>query len=256
MTEKKYSITPEHESMLPAWRDKWIEFAMRTTPQTASDREKCVEAINGLYKAGNLKQAPVFFVSSPFVGAISWSIISCLIWLNKNEQHQKELFGKKLDNADKAVAIESVIDRLTTKVSVKNAIKGVICEVSSLPPTFFTNPNKSTINPEFVSMLNKAILKWANGWNGGNHWAGFSAYVSFFREVVKLNLPEYSKWIHYENATIYGSHRFMHSDFCLISDFPIVIKKDKQNRSHSANGPAIAWSDGVEINSWHGQQIP
>jgi len=103
-------------------------------------------------------------------------------------------------------------------------------------------------------------LKSLTGWNrmrqGGNHWAGWASYLSFFRVVAKLDLPQYAKWIHYERAAEHGSHRYMHARFCIVSDFPTVISRDDMCRPHSATGPSIAWRDGWEWYSWHGVNVP
>jgi hypothetical protein len=48
----------------------------------------------------------------------------------------------------------------------------------------------------------------------------------------------------------------MHAKFWIASDFPTVIGRDEGNRSHSAKGPAIAWSDGWAVFNHHGMSIP
>jgi hypothetical protein len=97
---------------------------------------------------------------------------------------------------------------------------------------------------------------WGDGVNGGNMWSGWSAYLSFFRHVAKLDLPEYERWQHYESAAIHGGPRFIHKHFWIVSDFPTTIGRDEQNRAHSATGPQIAWRDGWAAWFWHGTQIP
>ena len=202
---------------------------------------------------------PVYYVPSPFVGSVAWSVTSIWLWLQENPGQIKSLFGVDvLSNADISVCAKLAIKKISPNVSIEKAIKKAVCQSINMPKAF--SDEKPVASPQVIeqvkTMFLKALSKWASGWNGGNHWAGFCAHISFFREIVKLKLPEYSKWIHYENAAIYGSHRFMHKNFCLVSDFPLVIKKDKSNRSHSADGPALLWSDDFEINSWHGEYIP
>jgi hypothetical protein len=48
----------------------------------------------------------------------------------------------------------------------------------------------------------------------------------------------------------------MHEEFCIVSDFPEVIKKDEQNRPHCENGPSHRWRDGWSLYHWHGVRIP
>src|SRR5262249_17837404 len=80
--------------------------------------------------------------------------------------------------------------------------------------------------------------------------------LEFFEEVAKLGLEEYKKWQHYKNAAVHGSVRYMHDKFWIVCDFPTRISADAQNRSHSADGPSIAWSDGWKSYRWHGPQVP
>lgn len=92
--------------------------------------------------------------------------------------------------------------------------------------------------------------------NGGNHWSGWTAYLSFFRHVAKLDLPVYEKWRHYEAAAVHGSWRWMHPEFCIVSDRPCVLRLDDQNLPHCADGPSHEWRDGWKLYYWHGVRVP
>ena len=92
--------------------------------------------------------------------------------------------------------------------------------------------------------------------NGGNHWSGWVAFLSFFRHVAKLDLPIYKKWEFYESAAIHGSWRYMHPNFCIISDRPEFIKFDENRLPHCESGPSHQWRDGWRIYHWHGISIP
>ena len=92
--------------------------------------------------------------------------------------------------------------------------------------------------------------------NGGNQWAGWSAYISFFRHVAGLDLPQYDRWQHYEDAAIYGGPRYTHRRFWVVSDFPTVVGRDGANRPHCETGPQIAWRDGWGIYYVHGIRVP
>ncbi|TXH08205.1 MAG: hypothetical protein E6R03_18425 [Hyphomicrobiaceae bacterium] len=92
--------------------------------------------------------------------------------------------------------------------------------------------------------------------NPGNHWSGWVAYLSFFRHVARLDLPQYRAFAHYETATIHGSWRWVHPDFCIVSDRPSTLLVDHLRRPHSADGPSHAWRDGWKLYYWHGQEVP
>ena len=91
--------------------------------------------------------------------------------------------------------------------------------------------------------------------SGGNFWSGTTCFLSFFKDIVKLPL-DYTKYEFWEKATIHGSYRIMHPEFCMISDRPRVLKLDDQGRPHCEDGPYIQWSDGMGMYAWHGTMVP
>jgi hypothetical protein len=97
---------------------------------------------------------------------------------------------------------------------------------------------------------------WGRFYDGGNFWSGYPSYLSFFRRVAKLELPEYERFQHYEAAAIHGGPRFMHQKFCIVSDRPILVAKDDQNRPHRDDGPFLAWRDGWALYAIHGVRVP
>jgi hypothetical protein len=90
---------------------------------------------------------------------------------------------------------------------------------------------------------------------GGNQWSGWSAFISFFRHVAKLPI-DYAKWQHWEAASIHAGPRHMHREFCIVSDFPRVLKLDEQSRPHCGDGPFCEWADGFRLYAWHGTRVP
>ena len=47
----------------------------------------------------------------------------------------------------------------------------------------------------------------------------------------------------------------MHEEFCIVSDFPEVLKVDEQNRPHCDDGPSHRWRDGWEMYYIHGVKV-
>lgn len=92
-------------------------------------------------------------------------------------------------------------------------------------------------------------------WQGGNQWAGWCSYLNFFREVAQLPI-DWSRWMPWERLAEHGGPRIVHPDFCIISDFPVVLTKDAENRPHNDTGPFCRWSDGVALYAVHGTRVP
>jgi hypothetical protein len=108
---------------------------------------------------------------------------------------------------------------------------------------------------DYTRFLLRCTPGWYRMWNGGNQYSGWCAFLSFFRHVAHLELPQYERWQHYENAAIHGGPRIMHPDFCMISDRPEILTVDDDNRPHGETGPSHRWRDGWELWYWHGVRV-
>ncbi|MEU8194037.1 DUF6745 domain-containing protein [Microbispora amethystogenes] len=46
------------------------------------------------------------------------------------------------------------------------------------------------------------------------------------------------------------------ADDVVLSERPAVLRRDEQERLHSATGPALSWPDGHALHAWHGTPVP
>jgi hypothetical protein len=102
----------------------------------------------------------------------------------------------------------------------------------------------------------KCSGNWYPSYQGGNMWAGWSSYSVAFRDVLGLKLKEHKNFSFYEDASREGGFRVMHEEFCMVCDFPEVLKKDDRNLPHCEDGPSHRWRDGWSLYHWHGVRIP
>src|SRR6185503_1300276 len=94
-----------------------------------------------------------------------------------------------------------------------------------------------------------------NMWQGGNQWSAWESYLSFFRHDAKLPI-DYSNYDHWEKAAIHSGPRFMHREFCIVSDRPVKLTVNDRNQPHSYDAPFTEWSDGSAIYSINGIRVP
>lgn len=87
-------------------------------------------------------------------------------------------------------------------------------------------------------------------------WSPHECYLTALRDIIGLQLPEYKEYAHWEHAAIHGGYRVMHEDFCIVSDFPEILRVDDQNLPHCETGPSHRWRDGWSLYHWHGVLIP
>lgn len=79
-------------------------------------------------------------------------------------------------------------------------------------------------------------------------WSAWDCFLTGARDVLGLQREPhaYKSW---ESAAKLGGFRVMHSKFCMVCDFPDVLKVDSESRPHCEDGPSHRWSDGWSI--WH-----
>ena len=88
-------------------------------------------------------------------------------------------------------------------------------------------------------------------------WAGFLSYAEGMRDVIGLKgLDCWDKYDAWERAAKYGGFRVLHEKFCLVSEFPEVLKVDTNRRPHCETGPSHRWKDGFEIYHLNGILVP
>lgn len=80
-------------------------------------------------------------------------------------------------------------------------------------------------------------------------WAAWDAYLTAARDILGLRLPSHEAYAHWEKAAINGGFRWMHPKFCLVCDFPEVLRINARNQPHAEFGPSHRWRDGFSI--WH-----
>ena len=107
-----------------------------------------------------------------------------------------------------------------------------------------------------VAFCLAAMSGWERMRVGGNQWAGWCAYISFFDRVAGLDLPQHAAWRHYESLALHGGPRFEHARFWIVCDFSTVVRQDEAHRPHCASGPQLAWRDGFATWYWRGTAVP
>ena len=98
--------------------------------------------------------------------------------------------------------------------------------------------------------------KWGYVYQGGNMWAAFPSFVEACRDVLGLDLPEFSAWSAWEECVKEGGFRVLHEEFCIVSDFPEFIRINELHQPHCDNGPSHRWRDGWELYHLNGIPVP
>lgn len=260
-TKVSGGITPEEKAAMAEHAKLWISRAFRTG---RTDPAELIPAIEGIYAAAKLARPRVVVVPSPLVMTFAFGAASA-IWAAREQKGRNEPIGSlgsasaflsPAENAlRKAVQLATQDDYPTAEdqASVRSVFSATdqAADMSEL---------EDTLRNACVELGGKEGLKFAKAWQlahqGGNMWAGIESYLTACRDILGLRLPEHAAYAHWERAAIHGGYRVMHEKFCIVSDFPDVLKVDDRNLPHAENGPSHRWSDGWAFYYWHGVRVP
>lgn len=234
-TRAEGGITPEERVAMEKISEEWIQIAFRTEP---ADPQEVEASIRQLYRVSKLPEpVNVVLVSSPLVMAVAAGAA--------------------------AVAWETGIKPFSGRDQISVAIRAAMSEkhTPTVRPAAVPDPDlESSAFNILMEVAGDAGLDSAKNWwrmyQGGNMWASGEAHICAARDVLGLDLPEYKAYAAWERCARAGGFRMMHEKFCMVSDFPELIKVDDRSLPHCENGPSHRWRDGWELYYWHGTQVP
>ena len=252
---KIYTLTEEHRAQFPAWRDRWIANAMSTEAMTDDDRAKCIEAVNGMYRAANLAPPKhIVFVPSPFVLAFAGGFAAARWHLSKTGAQKAAI-----EATDAATyAATDAATRAATDAATYAATDAATYAASRDYSRWYVLPGDMRACAEELGVGDFGLRCAAMAhrmWSGGNQWSAWDSYLTFFQDVAKLPL-DYSAYNHWRVLAEHSGPRIVHPDFWMISDRPAVLKVDEQNQPHCEDGPFCEWRDGSQLYAWHGARLP
>ena len=260
-TKATGGVTPDELEKMKAHSDMWIKHIMRTEP---ADYDQLKAAIEGLYEVSGLKKPRVILVPSPLVMAFAYGASVAILKKYSNATRNATEYAtgnateyatwNATDNATRNATYNATRNATynatydATYDATRNATRNVIeNQVDQAVQACYTLAGQEGL--EYAK-------KWTSAYQGGAYWASHVCYMTAMRDILNLKLPEFEKYKYWEQAAIHGTFRVMGDDFCIVSDFPEVLKVDDRNRPHCQDGPSHRWRDGWELYYWHGVQVP
>jgi hypothetical protein len=253
-------ITDEEKARMAEHVKLWVARAMRTAP---IDREKIIPAIESLYAAANLRKPRVVIVPSPFVMAMAGGI-SALVWhLGKQGQTKQERAATSAATSAATRAATRAATYAATRAATYDATDAATYAATSAATDAATYAATYAatsaadwlglaaefVGEEWALTALKCAKEWYGPYQGGNMWPAWDCYLTAYRDILGLRLAEHEKYAAWEQCAIEGGFRWMHEEFCLVSDFPETLKVNSRNQPHAELGPSHRWRDGFSI--WH-----
>ena len=239
-----YTLTEEHRAQFPAWRDRWIANAMLTEAMTDADRAKCIDAVNGMYRAANLAPPKhIVFVPSPFVMAFAGGFAAARWHLSKTGAQKAAIEATRAATDAATYAATYAATDAATDAATRAATDAATDAASRDYSRWYVVPGDMRACAEDLGVGDFGLRCAAmvhRIWSGGNQWSAWDSYVTFFQDVAKLPL-DYSAYNHWRVLAEHSGPRIVHPDFCMISDRPAILKVDDQNQPHCEDGPFCEW---------------
>jgi hypothetical protein len=264
-------ITAAEREAMARHVELWTERALRTNP---IESDKIIPAIQGLYAAARLRHPRVVIVPSPKVMAFAGGFAAAIWYLRKNQIKTREatlLATREATDVATAMATllatreaTDVATRVATDVATDAATREATDAATDVATRVATR--EATDMVRLSAELSGGFLQarfflecavnWWRFYQGGNMWAAWDCYLTAARDILGLRLPIHEKYAAWEQAAIHGGFRLIHEEFCMVSDFPEVIKVDAENRPHCTDGPSHRWRDGWSLYHVHGISVP
>lgn len=264
-------ITTEEKRLLDQHAQLWIKRSRRTSQ---IEPDKIIPAIKGIYAAAGLKEPKVIIVSSPVVMAFAYGASATILGHDNAtdaatyaiEAATRAATFDASDIATRAATFDANDDTnddtiaaiTTTRAAIEAAIDAA--DTTAIDAAAINAAIRAAATTACFELAGTPGLREAKEWRalhqGGNMCAPFECYLTAMRDVLGLRLPQHEAYSYWELAAIHGGFRIMHAEFCLVCDFPEVLKLDRENRPHCEDGPSHKWRDGWSLYHWHGVRIP
>ena len=243
-------ITVEEKNTMDLITQKWIKNALRTDSIVP---EKIIPTIEKLYEVSGLKKPRVIIVSSPLVMAFAYGA-AAWIWYCRKNFSTYQATARATDEATAEATYQATYQATAEATDEETYAATDAATDEATDEAIHLGAIQACFKLAGIGGL-ECAKKWWRSYQGGNMWGGISAYFEAMRDILKLELPEFSKYQAWEDCSREGGFRILHPEFCIVSDFPEILKMNDQNQPHCEDGPSHRWRDGWELYHLNGVKV-
>lgn len=244
-------LTPEQESLIPVYREKWQKIGLSTD---RIDRNFATKTIEALYKFIGKSKPEIIFLDSPK------TVVKALL--------DRENFLKRLQPIYKKIN-EDLSLKLILKMSsqfephffqeLRKKLK-----ISSFLPWNISNRIWNQITEDLKIEYNESDYYYYYNGNKIDSYVEISILdlanynIEFDYYISVLNCPfDREIWqLHQELTNNCGSRIWTFENVCYLSENPIKISLNSRDRLHGNGETAIEFADGFKIYVYNGVRLP
>jgi hypothetical protein len=265
---KLIELTDAHKARYPEWRETYINHQLSTD---GTDEPEVTARLNDLYARGGYeKPRTVLFAPSPMVAAVAATMARYAIDALAKKSHTKPVVIASMNEAIEKVAqhihsyfnkiIPDMVDQIDAGHQPPPArLYEIIARLAMEAANLDRTSRVGQANKDLVREFEDNLKTFQSNWNGGNTWAYSHAHLTFFRDVMGAELPLAENFLNYQYLNENSGPRMMYEDFVIVSHRPVVLRTRVLNnvyQMHSAEGPSIAWGDGIALFYHENTQVP
>jgi hypothetical protein len=254
--QKINKISQEQIQKFPEWVEKWTKIGLETERQNPSNLDLAIEEAKYLYKKIGLKEPTVTLKARSPMEATALGCFSVyFLELFRNLEAEK-VSGSQLESlwvhftSDIQGNYSTKIDQDVLKKCFWE-IAGKVLDLTGTSSEEIRIPKK--MNSKY---LKECFQKEHQNYYGGQMWAPFIAYITFFRDEMGWENKTLEDFGHWERMAVNSGWAWWHEDVFTVSEKPILLYRDAEGRLHNPNGSSIEYRDGFKMSHWHGVQIP
>ncbi|MBH8567093.1 hypothetical protein I8748_33935 [Nostoc sp. CENA67] len=225
-------LTPQQEALIPIYWEKWRKIALSTE---RIDRDETTQAIKIAYAAISKSEPEIIFCNSPYA---SLEILSSKqVETNLCKELINYIFPK-LTNKNREVSYQ--IDR-----QLINQLRILPLDYISLQ---YLSIDKLKVKNRLETNLDTLCLK-------SQSFASTCCWVDFYISVLDCSYSQI-RWLILQSIAKYCGWIWPYEKVCIVCDRPLHLRFDNQNRLHAEGEPAIEFTDGYSLYSYHGVTLP
>ena len=228
-------LTPEQESRIPEFRDKWLKIGLSTQQ---IDFKKALEIKNIVYrKLLNKKDVPVILMDSPLTAWLATRYLGYLFYENQVRNQVEDQVSNQV--------WDPVWNQVWNQVSnqVENQVWNQV-----------GNQVGNQVKNQVWNQVENQVWNFIMPYFYGQFDSGYFSFYEFMFNVLKIKNPVEDLYSSYLKTTECGII-YPCDDFCVISNKPSNILMSN-GQVHSDGSPAIEYRDGFKVWSLNGVRVP